>query len=135
MGSKPKVCKCGHDKALHKGKSKLSIATYCRQCPCSSYLNRKRPDKMDYVSLVIISIISALLISVSVVFVMEADPAMTGTENDPVTFTKGELYDLLYLFLVGTNLFFVFWFVLDPLFDVMQMRKRKEFPTSDPDEL
>ena len=90
---------------------------------------------MDYVSLVIISIISALLISVSVVFVMEADPAMTGTENDPVTFTKGELYDLLYLFLVGTNLFFVFWFVLDPLFDVMQMRKRKEFPTSDPDEL
>ena len=51
MGEKkPKVCKCGHSRDLHVKYKKFPIPTNCQSCPCTDYMNRKRPDIADKAS-------------------------------------------------------------------------------------
>lgn len=51
MGEKkPKVCKCGHSRDLHIRNKKLRIFPgSCESCPCTTYLKRERPDKVDFI--------------------------------------------------------------------------------------
>ena len=129
--SKLNYCKCGHEKEMHKGKSKLSIATYCRQCPCSSYMNRKRPFKSDYVFTGFSIVVAAAILIASFVFLTEADPAMQGKQNMTMTFTLGQLHEIMILVFVMINVFMLSWLVADPILDILHARKRKEFPLDD----
>jgi hypothetical protein len=130
--SKVKYCKCGHEKTLHKNpKSKYTLATYCRQCPCSSYLNRKLPDKASY-AFTIFSIIIGMCFLITIwVLTIQSDPALEGRENDTITFTLGQLHEILVLGFLIITLYMFIILIIGPIFEISNMKKRKEFPISD----
>lgn len=131
MGSKPKYCKCGHEKTKHKGKSKLSFAFYCRDCPCSSYLNKNRPFKSDYAVVAFSVVFAAFFVILSYVLIAETDPTLAGIENHPVDMTNGEMHKIIVLLIVLGNIFFVSWFTISPILDLIYYKKRREFPIKD----
>lgn len=127
--SKVKYCKCGHEKNQHKKKnSKLPVTSYCRECPCSLYLNRKLPDKLSYVSTILTVGLFAFFMIISYVMITGSDPALTGIEDQIISITIGEIHKILFLIVVAINIAFLFWFVLDPIFEIINAKKRPEFP-------
>src|SRR5690348_15196711 len=54
MVDKPKICKCGHAKINHykNPQSKWKSLGQCQSCPCSFYLNRLPPNKIDKFGLI-----------------------------------------------------------------------------------
>lgn len=67
----------------------------------------------------------------SVVMIVTSDPKLDGTENETIAFTVGDLWDLTVLLIALANLYLVISFVIDPIFDIMHARKRREFPVDD----
>lgn len=135
MGSETKYCKCGHDKKLHKKNpdSKLSFATFCRECPCSSYLNRKRPDKSDYASTYMLVGLGIFLMAWLLIFLPSFDPALEGIADKPSNLTNGELHEIISVFLLAFGVLMLFWFVVDPLLTLAFQKNRKTFPIKDED--
>lgn len=131
MGSKVKICKCGHNSTQHKGKSKLSFTTWCRECPCSSYLNRKRPDKSDYILMLFSLGLAVFFVSISMLMLNASDPTITGTENDLITFTVGGIYNIIKIIIIGVNVLVVTWLVIDPITDIIAAKRRRTFPAVD----
>lgn len=129
MGSKPLICKCGHEKSLHKNKkSKLSFAGHCKNCPCSVYLNRKRPDKIDKLSVILCAGLGIAFVVLTYAMLINSNPKMTGLENELITFTYLELYNMMALVFFGIDIFIIFWLVLDPIVELYRNKKRPDFP-------
>lgn len=133
MGSKQKICKCGHDKSFHKGESKLSFSNHCRECPCSSYLNRNRPDKTDYFTTFFLVGIAVGFMILMPMMLNESDPALKGVENELANLTNGELHEIMSVLLLAFGVLMLFWFVVDPLLTLIFQKKRQTFPIKDED--
>ena len=129
--SKLKYCKCGHEKEMHQGKSKLAFATYCRECPCSSYLNRKLPDKASYAFTIFSVLFGVFFLIALCILTIQSDPALEGKQNQTITVTLGEVHDILGLvfFFIGIYIFIIS--IIDPIAEISHAKKRKEFPLND----
>lgn len=125
-GSKTKFCKCGHEKTLHN-KSIFSFNTCCELCACSSFMNKNRPTKTDYVFLYACVSLGIILVSASVLFLVYTDPSLNGTENETIVFSLGQIHSLMSLVFVFFIVFFISWLVIDPFIDIMRMKKRRDF--------
>ena len=135
-GSKVKICKCGHDRKSHKKNpdSKLSSATFCRDCHCNNYLNRERPRKSD-VAVTIFSVIMFCAITVVIVFtIIELGSIVTPIADQQVSMTNGDFYALIQFFLVIMLVLFSSWFVIDPISTDYYDKKRPKFPIDDKNE-
>lgn len=127
--SKPKFCKCGHNKEMHKDKkSKFSFATDCSVCPCSSYMNRKMPDKSSYFFMIVAISMGVLIIGISAVVLIEANPEITGMQDKPINMTIGQMYGIMKILFLAVAIFFLMWFIIDPILAVLHERKRRIFP-------
>jgi len=125
-----KYCKCGHDSKLHKKNpnSKWSEHTYCRKCPCTEYLNRDRPNKTSYIFMIAAISLGILLVTISTIVLIEANPEITQTGDTEITFTLNEIYGFLQLLFLISFIFFFFWFIVDPIIEVLSEKKRRKFP-------
>lgn len=135
MGSKEKICKCGHKKESHKKNpdSKLSFATYCRNCACNSYLNRNKPFKSDIFATIVMVATFIVFLVTSVVLLYELELIIEPIKDMPSHFTNGELYELLTILLFGLNAFLFTWFVVSPILTDYSNKKRIKFPIKDED--
>ena len=98
-------------------------------------MNRKRPFKYDYGFMITTVILAAFFLVATSIMITNADPRLDGTQNDTVTFTVGELYDLLVLVVIIVNVWIIVSLVVDPVLDILHARKRREFPIDENDQL
>lgn len=122
MGEKkPKVCKCGHSRDLHVKYKKLSIPTNCQTCPCTDYMNRKRPDLSDKAFVVVGIILCGFLsITITMLFVSFPDEVLNKQIHIPVK-------DVFLFAGLSTLFIIVNWFstMIMPYF---RAKNRKAYP-------
>lgn len=128
--SKPKFCKCGHNKKYHKH-GNFSVSSHCDVCQCSSYLNRDRPNKTDYAMMLIGFVFAFAIAIISIVAVIGINPELAGTENETVVLRAGELYIALVLIIIFFVSLIMLWCVLDPVLAIMSAKKRRKFEMDD----
>lgn len=132
MGAKEKFCKCGHKKDSHKDKNKkITVSNHCRKCPCSEYKNRKRPDNADYAFVIFMIGFTIFFAVASYILIAESDPSIHGTEEKLVTFTLGEIHSILALIFLLIGIYFLFCFVIDPILELFQLKKRPAYPVDE----
>lgn len=131
-----KYCKCGHTRTLHKKnpKSRWQNPRICNNCPCSKYLNRNRPDKLDKLG-AMLGPLTAILFTILVIYTISLQYYSVTEEerNAPVNLdiTNGEFHFILYLMLVLV----VLWFgdiLFTPLEIYLKNRKRRNWPIENP---
>lgn len=122
-----KICKCGHDKKLHKH-GKISWSNHCDKCRCSNYKNRKFPGKFEYGFMIFSIGFTAFFMILSIGLIVDSDPAIDGKQNEMVNLTLGELHTIVIILLIGVNVYFIFNFAIDPVLEIIHSRKRPEFP-------
>jgi len=132
----PKICKCGHTRDSHmkNSKSRWQSPRICNNCPCSKYLNRKRPDTIDRLS-VVLGIITAIAFTLLITYTITISYfSITEEESNAqisLDMTNGEFRFLLSLVLILVT----FWFcdiLFTPLEYYLKNKKRKNWPIDDP---
>lgn len=113
-----------------------SNATFCRNCPCNSYMNRNRPTKFD-VSFMIFCVSLFVVAAIFAWFAMsELAFSLEGHEDEAMTlFTKGEFFGLLTILFFGLALLMFGWLVLDPVLLIFSQKRRRKFPVKDDEKL
>ena len=111
-------------------KSKLSEPGVCKLCPCSKYLNRIRPDKVDKIG-AIVGPMAAILFTIFITsIIISASNLYTEEEkNAPIQLdmTQGEFMNVLFLILILV-LIWIGGLCFDPLSSYLRIRKRVSWP-------
>lgn len=134
---KPRVCKCGHLREAHmkNPKSKLQTPIICKNCPCSKYLNRIRPDKLDKIG-AIMGPVAAVCFAVLIIWIITTSSNLYTEEEKELPIkldiTQGEFMGILYLMLLLV-LFWIGNILFDPLSSYMRIRKRVSWPVQNND--
>lgn len=123
VSSKPKICKCGHDKKSH---GKL-FSTQCNLCECSDYLNRNHPNKFDYIyAFVSIGMFSAVIALMFLGFnEIQSDAVSNNVKS--ITLSIDTYFSILFGTILIASVLLFFSFIFEPLFDLVRASKRKSF--------
>lgn len=125
--SEEKICKCGHMMDSHIKKRKLSqklkITGYCEHCPCTLYMNRNRPDKIDKILCILGSGLLAMFIFAGCTTIMISDQAK-GME--PIKLPADVV-----LVLTGVLIFIGGIYITPTTFEYFDLKERKSWPVSE----
>ena len=122
----PKICKCGHSKINHKKKKKSLLTSYCRACPCSSYMNRKHPTKGDKLSAIIMPIFFIIFTSTILILWFEGSNSILN-ESETKTISLDAFLSILFALISIGIVVLSGPLFSDPIDKYFQM-KRPSFP-------
>ena len=123
---KPKICKCGHSNNTHKKKNKSLLTSYCRECQCSSYMNRIHPTKGDKLAALILPIIFVIL--TSIVLILWSIGSNLLLENSETKTVPLELFlNIIFAIMIIGIVILGGVLVSDPIVEYIEM-KRPSFP-------
>lgn len=118
----PKICKCGHFIESHirkrKLNQKLKLTGFCESCPCTNYLNRKRPDKSDKISAICFGLMGGMMLFGAVGLFWFAQDSTSDIST-------------IYILMGGIMLIIFADNILPSSLEYFIMKKRKTWPVSE----
>lgn len=90
-------------------------------------MNRKRPNKLDYVSLIILLIAFSNIVLVSIYILNDSNPYVKGVDKEPLQMTLGEFYGLMAAIIIGAIVLLFPSLILSPIFETLQHKNRPEY--------
>lgn len=114
-------------------KSRFQEPRICKNCPCSKYLNRNRPDNFDKLGAILGPMLWFLFIILIIWLIFLLSSISTEEEKNRqvnLNMTQGEFIMILSLMLILV----LVWFggiLLDPLGSYIRIKRRISWPIKD----
>lgn len=118
---KPKICKCAHNIEAHTKKYyKFKFTGSCQVCPCTRFMRRERPDKIDK----FLACYGIVMIGFFMFLTLSLFSISDDTWNKTIEVKAG----LLYILAGAASIWIIIWFFNIFVADYIISKNRKSFP-------